>query len=107
MIKIKVENREGEVQFIEVPEEIDLNLMETLKAYDYPMRATCGGMALCADCHCQVHEGWDKLLEAEDQELNTLDLRPDATSISRLACQIKISPDLDGLSIKLMGSGED
>ena len=106
MIKIKVENKAGEVQVIEVPEGINLNLMETLKAYEYAMRATCGGMALCSDCHCQVKEGWDKLPEAQDQELFTLDLRPDVTSTSRLACQIKISPDLDGLSIKLMGSGD-
>jgi len=106
MIKIKVEDTEGKVQVIEVPEGINLNLMETLKAYEYDLRATCGGMALCSDCHCQVHEGWDKLPEAQEQELITLDSRPDATAVSRLACQIKISPEIDGLSIKLMGEGD-
>lgn len=106
MIKIKVENKEGEVQIIEIPEGINLNLMETLKAYEYNLRATCGGMALCSDCHCQVNEGWEKLPEAQEQELITLDTRPDATSLSRLACQIKISSEIDGLSIKLMGEGD-
>ena len=105
MIKIKVENKEGEVQIIEIPEGINLNLMETLKAYEYNLRATCG-MALCSDCHCQVYEGWEKLPEAQEQELITLDTRPDATSTSRLACQIKISSEIDGLSIKLMGEGD-
>ncbi len=106
MIKIRVENKDGEVQIIEVPEGINLNLMETLKAYEYDLRATCGGMALCSDCHCQVNEGWENLPEAQEQELITLDSRPDATSRSRLACQIKIRSEIDGLSIKLMGEGD-
>jgi 2Fe-2S ferredoxin len=103
MIHIKVEDNKGEVQDLEIPEGINLNLMETLKAFEYPLRATCGGMGLCSDCHCDVLEGWDKLPEAQEQELITLDSRPDATSTSRLACQIKLSEEIDGLSIKLIG----
>ncbi|HEX8376646.1 MAG TPA: 2Fe-2S iron-sulfur cluster-binding protein [Pedobacter sp.] len=106
MIHIKVEDIKGEVQSLEVPEGINLNLMETLKAYEYDLRATCGGMALCSDCHCEVLEGWENLPEAQEQELITLDSRPDATSKSRLACQIKIAEEIDGLSIKLLGEGD-
>jgi ferredoxin len=103
MIHIKVEDKSGAVQNLEIPEGINLNLMETLKAFEYPLRATCGGMALCSDCHCEILEGLEKLPEAQEQELITLDSRPDATSASRLACQIKIGTDIDGLSIKLLG----
>jgi 2Fe-2S ferredoxin len=106
MIHIKVEDIKGEIQSLEVPEGINLNLMETLKAYEYDLRATCGGMALCSDCHCEVLEGWENLPEAQEQELITLDSRPDATSKSRLACQIKIAEEIDGLSIKLLGEGD-
>ncbi|MBC8052440.1 MAG: (2Fe-2S)-binding protein [Sphingobacteriaceae bacterium] len=106
MIHIKVEDNKGEVQDLEIPEGINLNLMETLKAFEYPLRATCGGMALCSDCHCQVLEGWDNLPEAQEQELITLDTRPDATGASRLACQIKLSEAIDGLSIRLIGENE-
>jgi ferredoxin len=106
MIHIRVEDNKGAIQDLEIPEGINLNLMETLKAFEYPLRATCGGMALCSDCHCQVLEGIDKLPEAQEQELITLDSRPDATSTSRLACQIKLSSDIDGLSIKLIGENE-
>ena len=105
MIHIQVESLNGEVQNLEIPEGINLNLMETLKAFEYELRATCGGMALCSDCHCQVLEGWENLPEAQEQELITLDSRPDATSTSRLACQIRLSEQIDGLSIKLMGEG--
>ena len=106
MIHITVEDNNGEVQNLEIPEGINLNLMETLKAFEYPIRATCGGMALCSDCHCQVIEGWEKLPEAQEQELITLESRPDATFTSRLACQIKLGTEIDGLSIKLIGESE-
>ena len=106
MIHIRVEDRNGNVAVLEVPEGINLNLMETLKAYEYSLRATCGGMALCADCHCQVIDGGDNLPEPQDAELMTLETRPDATDSSRLACQIKVGKEIDGLSIKLMGDAE-
>jgi 2Fe-2S ferredoxin len=102
MINITVEDRNGDVQIIEIPEGINLNLMEALKAYEYEMRATCGGMALCADCHCEVLEGWDKLPEQNEQELITLDSRPDAEQFSRLCCQIKVNESIDGLNIRLL-----
>ena len=103
MIKITVEDRAGGTQVIEVPEGINLNLMDTLKAYEYDMRATCGGMALCADCHCQVLDGDTALPEPQEAELITLDSRPDANSRSRLACQIKVKSEINGLRIRLMG----
>jgi len=103
MIKITVEDIDGGVQVLEVPEGISLNLMETLKAYEYDMRATCGGMALCADCHCKIIDGADHLPEPQDAELITLDSRPDAAMNSRLACQIRVAENIDGLFIKLMG----
>jgi ferredoxin len=106
MIQIKVEDTAGAIATIEVPEGINLNLMETLKAYEYDLRATCGGMALCADCHCQVLDGEDKLVPAQEGELITLDTRPDAATNSRLACQIKVTEAIDGLFIKIMGNAD-
>jgi len=103
MIKIIVEDRGGDVQELEIPEGINLNLMETLKAFEYDMRATCGGMALCADCHCKVVDGGDNLPGPEEAELITLDTRPDATATSRLACQLRVNENINGLRIKIMG----
>lgn len=103
MIQITVEDREGDVKVLDVAGNIDLNLMETLKTFDYDMRATCGGMALCADCHCKVIDGGNNLPMPEEAELITLDTRPDATASSRLACQLKVNQEISGLHIKLMG----
>ncbi|WP_256010023.1 2Fe-2S iron-sulfur cluster-binding protein [Desertivirga xinjiangensis] len=106
MIRIRVEDRDGSIRVIEIPDTVDLNLMETLKIYEYKLRATCGGMALCADCHCQVIDGGNNLPEPQDAELITLENHPGASFNSRLACQIRVAEEIDGLSIRLMGETE-
>ncbi|OAQ42258.1 ferredoxin [Pedobacter psychrophilus] len=103
MIKLTVVDRDDTEQEIEIPEGINLNLMEVLKASDYNILATCGGMALCATCHVQVLEGLDNLPEPQDQELDMLDTLPDAGSDSRLACQLRVNEQLEGIKIKIRG----
>ncbi len=103
MINITVEDRNGDTQTIEVPTDVNLSLMEVLKASDYQILATCGGMALCATCHVQVKEGLDSLPEPTHEEMDMLDTLPDAGFDSRLACQIRISDQIDGLSVKIRG----
>ena len=103
MIKLTVVDRDDTEQEIEIPTDINLNLMEVLKASEYHVLATCGGMALCATCHVQVLEGLDQLAEAQDAELDMLDTLPDAGSDSRLACQLKVNEQLNGIKIKIRG----
>ncbi|MFB2121564.1 2Fe-2S iron-sulfur cluster-binding protein [Parapedobacter sp. 2B3] len=103
-IHITVENELGEVRLLEIPDGIDLSLMEVLKASDYDILATCGGMALCATCHIQVVEGMDVLAPRSDAELDMLDTLPDADDRSRLACQIRLKPALDGLKIRIFAN---
>lgn len=63
----------------------------------------CGGSAMCATCHVYVEASWvDKLApmlapEAEMLECTSSERRPE----SRLSCQIKLSPALDGLVLRL------
>ncbi|HQS51310.1 MAG: ferredoxin [Sphingobacteriales bacterium 17-39-43] len=103
MINITIEDRNGEQQPIEIPEEISLSLMEVLKASDYNILATCGGMALCATCHVQVLKGLDDLPQAGNEEMNMLDTLPDAGFDSRLACQIRITENLNGMIFRIRG----
>ena len=103
MIKITIEDRNGEHQEVEIPEEISLSLMEVLKASGYAILATCGGMALCATCHVQVLNGLERLNEAGNDEMDMLDTIPDANYDSRLACQIRMSQNLSGMLFRIKG----
>ncbi len=103
MINITIEDRNGEQQPIEIPEEISLSLMEVLKASDYNILATCGGMALCATCHVQVIKGLEDLPQAGNEEMDMLDTLPDAGFDSRLACQIRINENLNGMIFRIRG----
>ncbi|MNE22671.1 Rhodocoxin [compost metagenome] len=104
LIQVTVVDRDGSENTIEIPTDINLSLMEILKASAYDILATCGGMALCATCHVEVLEGLDNLPEASDQELDMLDTLPDADRQSRLACQLHLHNNNNGMKIKLKGS---
>ncbi len=103
MIQFTIEDRTGERQALEIPEGIGLNLMEVLKASEYNILATCGGMALCATCHVEVLEGEESLSPVSDAELDILDTLPSATSCSRLACQLRVDESLEGTVFKIRG----
>lgn len=103
-ILLTVKDRQGSVRGLEIPHDAQYNLMEVLKTFDYKMRATCGGMGLCADCHCHILEGMDNLPEPTFQELDTLDVLPTASSRSRLACQIAPGAHLHGVYLELQGN---
>lgn len=102
MIQIVIEDRTGNRQTIEIPEGINLSLMEVLKASEYGILATCGGMALCATCHVEVLKGASQLPSANDAETDMLDVLPDAGRNSRLACQLQISPAMSGSVFKIL-----
>ena len=97
MIQFEVEDNTGHKRSIAIPENINLSLMEVLKASDYPVEATCGGMALCATCYVEVIQGLEQLPGPTNAELDMLDTLPFAMPNSRLACQIKVTPRLQNV----------
>ena len=101
MITIFVQEENGTRTPIEVPTDMNLSLMEILKASEYNIPATCGGMALCATCHVQVLEGED-FKEASEREWDMFDTLPSVPEGSRLACQMRLSDEMDGLVIRPM-----
>ncbi|MFT5618272.1 MAG: 2Fe-2S ferredoxin [Arenicella sp.] len=106
MITIYVEEPSGERTPIEAPTDMNLSLMELLKAAEYNIMATCGGMAICATCHVEVLEGED-FFEPSDAELDMLDTLPEITDTSRLACQMRLSADMDGLVVRIAADMEE
>jgi 2Fe-2S ferredoxin len=65
--------------------------------------AECGGNAMCATCHVYVDDRWiDRLPAMSDAEDALLDgTASDRLPSSRLSCQIKVAPELDGLVLRL------
>ena len=62
--------------------------------------ADCGGACACATCHVYVDPAWlDKIPPKEDMEETMLDFGQDILPNSRLSCQIKVTPELDGLIV--------
>lgn len=101
MITVYLINEDGTESPLEAPIDMGLNLMEILKAYEYDILATCGGMALCATCCVDIIEGEEKLDVINDDEYAMLDTLPDLLPNSRLSCQLTINHEMDGLKLKL------
>ena len=60
--------------------------------------AECGGACACATCHVYVDEAWVETVGApEAMEEDMLDFAFEMKPTSRLSCQIKLGPTLDGL----------
>jgi 2Fe-2S ferredoxin len=77
-------------------------VMEVIKEAGLPMRADCGGCTACATCHVYVDDTWlDKLKPANGEEKNLLDESYVQKPNSRLACQITMSVELDGLTVTI------
>ena len=101
MVTFHVKENDGTLRAIEVPTDMNLNLMEVLKASEYDIEAACGGMALCATCHIEILQGMEKLDQRTDAELDMLDTLPVVLDNSRLACQIKVSDALQNVVLRL------
>jgi ferredoxin len=99
-VKITVIDREDVSHVLDAPTDMNLNVMELCKMYELPVEGTCGGMALCASCHCYV-ESEHELGDMSDDEIAMLDAAFFVEHNSRLGCQIKITPALEGLVVKL------
>lgn len=101
MIKITIEDRNGKQAALEIPTDMNLSLMEILKAAEYDILATCGGIALCATCLVQVIKGTEHLPQPAGQELDMLDTLPYADGHSRLSCQLRINKEMDGMIFRI------
>lgn len=105
IILIKVIDHDGKTHEIEAPTDLNLNVMEIVRAADLPMEGTCGGMALCASCHVYIESEHD-LSDRSEEEEDMLDQAFFVTDNSRLACQIPIEDHIDGLVIRLAPQNE-
>ncbi|GAB1395897.1 MAG TPA: 2Fe-2S iron-sulfur cluster-binding protein [Saprospiraceae bacterium] len=106
MIEITVIDRKGQEHLLEAPTDMNLNMMELCKAYELPVKGTCGGMALCSTCHVYVLSD-QQLPEMTADEEAILDTAFFVKSNSRLGCQLKITDNMNGLRVQLAPEDEE
>jgi 2Fe-2S ferredoxin len=65
--------------------------------------AECGGSCSCATCHVYVDDAFIALLPAADEMENDLldGVASERQAGSRLSCQITMTADLDGLTVRV------
>jgi len=79
------------------------NLLDIAQSNDeLDMEGACGGSCACSTCHVIVEsDHYDAMPEPDDDENDMLDLAFGLTETSRLGCQVKMTPELDGLVVRL------
>jgi 2Fe-2S ferredoxin len=77
------------------------NLMEVGRDNDVRgIIAECGGACACGTCHVKIDEQWRAVVgPASEVEASMLEFAQDPGPESRLACQIPITAELDGLVV--------
>jgi 2Fe-2S ferredoxin len=82
---------------------VGLSLMEGAVKNRVPgIDADCGGACACATCQIYIDDGWrGKIDPPSDMEEAMLDFASSVLPTSRLACQIKVTEDLDGLVVRM------
>jgi 2Fe-2S ferredoxin len=99
MTKITFVDAAGQSRTIDA--EDGSTVMESALKNSIPgIEAECGGACACATCHVYVDDAWmEKLGKPEQMEEDMLDFAFDVRPTSRLSCQIKVRPEIDGLSV--------
>ena len=80
-----------------------MSVMETAIKHNIPgIDADCGGACACATCHVYVDDAWTgKVGGPSPMEEDMLDFGYDVKPSSRLSCQIKVTAELEGLSVRV------
>lgn len=100
MIRVRFVAADGSVR--EAAGVAGVRLLDVAQADGQPLEGTCDGDLACATCHVMVAaEDVARLPAAAEEEEDLLDLVPAATRTSRLACQIRLTAALDGLTVRV------
>jgi 2Fe-2S ferredoxin len=104
MSTIKVIDTNGVSHILDAVE--GWRVMEIIREHGFEVGGLCGGACACATCHVEVDGVWlEKLAPANDDEEAALDQVPVVGPGSRLSCQIIFSPELAGLTVRLVANG--
>ena len=102
-VTIYITDRNGGRHEIVAPTDMNMNVMEVIRAYELAEEGTigiCGGMAMCASCQCYVLNDVISLERNPDEEA-MLDEAYHVKENSKLGCQIPVTDEIEGLEIQI------
>jgi 2Fe-2S ferredoxin len=92
----------------EVDAPLGLSVLEIAHKHGLDLEGACEGSLACSTCHVIVEPQWyDVLTDASEDEEDMLDLAFGLTKTSRLGCQIIMTEELDGLTVRLPGGANN
>ena len=98
MPKLIFVEQDGNEHSIEA--ENGLSVMEIARDNDLGIEGTCGGSISCCTCHVIVDPEWFPIVgKPNPDEEDMLDLAFGLRATSRLACQIEVTDELNGLRV--------
>lgn len=79
------------------------SLMQHATGHGVPgIDGDCGGVCACGTCHVILESRWlDRVGASGPEEDQMLGMTPERQPTSRLACQITVSTDMDGMTVRL------
>jgi 2Fe-2S ferredoxin len=93
-------DRDGTRHEVDAP--VGISVLEIAHTNNIDLEGACEGSLACSTCHVIVSpEDYERLTDATEDEEDMLDLAFGLTRTSRLGCQIIMSEELDGLTVRL------
>src|SRR3989338_920507 len=90
----------GEKKEFEVP--VGTTVLEAAHNNNVGLEGACEGSLACSTCHVILEEDfYNKLQDPSEDEEDMLDLAFGLTPTSRLGCQIIMTKELDGLTVRV------
>ena len=92
----------SDVKPIEVFAPVGMTILEAAHNSNIELEGACEGSLACSTCHVIVEESfYDRLKSSSEDEEDMLDLAFGLTATSRLGCQIILTKELDGMTLKI------
>ena len=92
-VTFEPENRTVEFEYGTLPYDHHgkpMSFLDVTENYGIFLDHACGGVCACTTCHLYVKQGAENLTEADDDEMDRVDLSPGLQLNSRLGCQAVI-----------------
>lgn len=79
------------------------SLMELLRDHSSGVEGVCGGCCACGTCHVVLDEAWQQPSgNSKPEEEALLEALDERTQGSRLSCQLRLSTEMNGLSLRIV-----